>query len=637
MKIRLAIVFILITTTPMAWAQDYYFRTIEPNKDRVNTLITQTVSIDKIVGDTIYAYASYVEFERFKKLGYALDILPYPSINTKNILMATSIEEMTGWDRYPTYEVYREMMKRFEEDYPSLCKLDSIGTSVQGRQLYVVKISDNVLEDEPELEFFYTSTMHGDETTGYILMLRLIDYLLSNYGTIDRVTNLVNNIAIYVNPNANPDGSYYYGNNTVSGSRRYNANNYDLNRNFPDPRLGENPNGPYQPETLAMMDFAEERNFVLSANFHGGIELANFPWDAWKSSTNPHADHNWFKTISRRYADLAQANSPPGYFTGWDNGIAHGGDWYVVSGSRQDYMNYNHHCREITLEISDTKCPPSADLPNYWDYNKEAMLSYIELLFTGIQGVVTNTSNEPLDATITIDGHDKDNSFVTTNQTHGIYFRPIESGTWEVTYQAEGYHEQAHSITLNSIYDITSNDVVLQEKMKYDITFEIKSGDTPVPNATISLNGQTQQTDELGTSTFAEVYEGSYTVGVTHTDYNEYIDEVEVDASKAIQINLTPLGATYKVEPADTKIWPNPFSHSLNIEVSLKQSTALEVSVHNLLGQKVATIASENRIQGQHRLNWTPHTTLPAGLYLLRFTSQGHSYTQKILFAPTLP
>ncbi|MDX9771213.1 MAG: M14 family zinc carboxypeptidase, partial [Tenuifilaceae bacterium] len=148
MKIRLAIVFILITTTPMAWAQDYYFRTIEPNKDRVNTLITQTVSIDKIVGDTIYAYASYVEFERFKKLGYALDILPYPSINAKNILMATSIEEMTGWDRYPTYEVYREMMKRFEEDYPSLCKLDSIGTSVQGRQLYVVKISDNVLEDE---------------------------------------------------------------------------------------------------------------------------------------------------------------------------------------------------------------------------------------------------------------------------------------------------------------------------------------------------------------------------------------------------------------------------------------------------------------------------------------------------------
>ena len=635
MKIRLAIVFILIATTPMAWAQDYYFRAIEPNKDRVNTLITQTVSIDKIVGDTIYAYASNVEFETFKKLGYAIDILPYPSINAKSIVMANTIEDMASWDRYPTYEVYREMMKRFEEDYPNLCKLDSIGTTVQGRKLYVVKISDNVLNDEPELEFFYTSTMHGDETTGFVLMLRLIDYLLSNYGTNDRVTNLMNSIAIYINPNANPDGSYYFGNSTVSGSRRYNANSYDLNRNFPDPRLGENPNGPYQPETLAMMDFAEERNFVLSANFHGGIELANFPWDAWKSSTNPHADHTWFRTISRQYADLAQANSPAGYFTGWENGIAHGGDWYVISGSRQDYMNYNRHCREITLEISDTKCPPSDDLPNYWDYNKEAMLSYMELLFTGIQGVVTNTNNEPLEATITIEGHDRDSSFVVTNPAHGNYFRPIEIGTWEVTYQADGYHEQTHSITLNSIHDIVTNDVVLTERMKYDITFEILSGDMLIPNATITLNGQSQQTDEYGSTTFVEVFEGNHSFFITHTEYNQYNDEIEVDANKTVQINLTPLGLTYKDDYPEVRAWPNPFSHSLNIEVSLKQSITLEVSVHSLLGHKVATIANQNLTNGIQRFSWTPNPSLPAGIYLVQFNLNGRSYTQKILFAPT--
>lgn len=637
MKTRLAVVLILIATSTITRAQDYYFRIIEPNRDLVNTRITQTVSIDKIVGDTIYAYASIVEFKRFKKLGYAIDILPYPSINAKSIVMANNIEDMASWDRYPTYEVYREMMKRFEENYPNLCKLDSIGTSVQGRKLYVVKISDNVLEDEPELEFFYTSTIHGDETTGYILMLRLIDYLLSSYGTNDRVTNLVNNIAIYINPNANPDGSYYYGNNTVSGSRRYNANNYDLNRNFPDPRVGENPNGPYQPETLAMMDFAEERNFVLSANFHGGIELVNFPWDAWESSDNPHPDHNWFKTISRRYADLAQANSPAGYFTGWDNGVAHGGDWYVVEGSRQDYMNYNHHCREITIEISDTKCPSSADLPNYWDYNKEAMLTYMELLFTGIQGVVTNSNTVPLEAIITIDGHDKDNSFVSTNPANGNYFRPIESGTWDVTYQAEGYENQIHTISIENYQSKVTLDVVLEEVKKYDITFEVRSAETPIANAAINFNEQTQQSNELGTAVFTDINAGSYTLGIVHNGYNEYYDEVEVDANKTIQINLTPLGIDNNAEGHKVIVWPNPFSSSLKIETSIAQSTTLEISVHSILGQQIATIANQKMMPGNHRFEWTPSQTLPAGIYIVNIIGNGQKQTQKILFTPSAP
>jgi len=49
----------------------------------------------------------------------------------------------------------------------------------------------------------YTSSMHGDELTGYVLMLRLIDSLLSTYGTNPRVTNLVNNFEIWINPLAN--------------------------------------------------------------------------------------------------------------------------------------------------------------------------------------------------------------------------------------------------------------------------------------------------------------------------------------------------------------------------------------------------------------------------------------------------
>ncbi len=486
-------------------AQEYYFKFSEKDINKVNTVVTNTVSIDNLIGDTVYAYANQEELIQIKKLGYTLEMLPHPSSSSKNRAMATTVDGMANWDKYPTYEVYRELVKKFEQDYPELCKLDSIGTTVYGRKLYVVKISDNVLEDEAEPEFFYTSSMHGDETTGKILMLRLIDSLLTTYGKDTRITNLVNNVAIYINPNANPDGTYYGGNHSVDYATRYNGNGKDLNRNFPDPRVGENPNGTYQPETLAMMAFAESRNFVLSANFHGGIELANYPWDSWLSSTNPHPDQNWYYTVSRQYADSAQANSPSGYFTAMNNGVTHGGDWYVISGGRQDYMNYWHHCREITLEISNTKNPPSSDLPKYWNYNKEAILAYLENILTGVQGTVTNVQGDPLSAEITITGHDKDNSFVVTNSNHGNYVRMISPSTRNITYSADDYE----SLTVNGVV-VTSgetsmvNVVLGGEVANYSVSGVITDYDASeaIADAIIqitSLEGQNSTTsNEMG-------------------------------------------------------------------------------------------------------------------------------------------
>lgn len=527
-------------------AQEYYLKFSEKDIKKVNTVVTQTVSIDKLIGDTVFAYANPSELNAIRALGYSVEILPHPTSLIRDRAMATTIEQMANWDMYPTYEVYRAMMKKFEQDYPTLCKLDSIGTTVQGRKLYVVKISDNVLVDEAEPEFFYTSTMHGDETTGYVLMLRLIDYLLSNYGTDSRVTNLVNNLAIYINPNANPDGTYQGGNNTVNSSTRYNANGYDINRNFPDPRAGSNPNGPHQPETVAMMNFASSRNFLLSANFHGGIELANFPWDTWTSSTNPHADHNWFYTISRQYADFAQANSPSGYFTGENNGVTHGGDWYVVAGGRQDYMNYFHHCREVTLEISNTKNPNSSNLPNYWNYNQEAMLSYMEWLYTGIQGTVKDEEGNPLSAVITIVGHDKDNSNVVTNPLYGNYIRMIAPGTYNVTYSAEGYINQTHTITVNTYTSLVIKDVVLVQAEQTSLSGMVADDETGIPiiGAKIEMLNTSitpVYTNSLGEYFFTSIPENSYQIRVSKDGYfSQITNQILTGESNTLNFSLVP-------------------------------------------------------------------------------------------------
>ncbi len=178
--------------------------------------LSTVISIDNVKIDTVIAYANKNEFEAFLKTGYNYMLLPHPNENFYPSML--TLEELKGqksWDAYPTYEAYISIMEQFQTDFPDICQVYSIGSSVEGRELLVAKITDNVNIDENEPEFLYTSTMHGNELVGYVLMLRLIDSLLTSYGTDPRITNLVNNIEIYINPNANPDGTYAGGNNTV--------------------------------------------------------------------------------------------------------------------------------------------------------------------------------------------------------------------------------------------------------------------------------------------------------------------------------------------------------------------------------------------------------------------------------------
>ncbi|MGM0651011.1 MAG: M14 family zinc carboxypeptidase, partial [Bacteroidota bacterium] len=431
---------------------EFYF-TFSCDDPQVIQELNEVLSFDKRVGSTFYAYAlDEASWEAF--LSYDLKFQPVESYydQTKALTMATTVDQMSNWDRYPTHDVYVQMMNDFVTDYPDLCALETIGQSVNGVNLIAVRISDNVNTDEDEPEFFWTNTMHGDELAGYVLSLRFADYLLSNYGTDPQVTLLVDETEIYINPLANPDGTFNNspGYDDVSGSVRANANGVDLNRNFPDQEDGENPDGnPTQTETQLMIDYANLHDFVMSANTHGGAELVNYPWDNWTTAENAHADDTWWQHVSWIYANNAQNDSPTGYFTD-EGGVTEGGDWYVITGSRQDYMNYFQQCRETTIEYSTQKQLDVAELPNWWNYNRQAMLDYTEQVLYGFRGIVTDAcSGDPLgDVRVEISGHDQDSSHVYSSAPVGNYHRPIYEGTWDVTFSKPGYQSQTHSVSV---------------------------------------------------------------------------------------------------------------------------------------------------------------------------------------------
>ncbi len=421
---------------------EVYFR-FEYGKTVDLHFLTNIISIDNITSDDwIYAYSDKKGFEGFLEQKIDYEILPHPgSLINPEMKSKVDIKSINDWDFYPTYEAYIDLMNQFEQDYPDLCDVFSIGTTVQGRQLKIAKLSANVNIQENEPRFLYTSSIHGDEITGYILMLRLIDYLLKNYNSDEQVTNLLKNMEIWINPLANPDGTYAGGNGSVLNAKRFNANNVDLNRNYPDPQNGPHPDGEaWQTETIEFMELADSVSFIMSANFHGGQEVFNYPWDTWSKL---HPDDEWWKLVGREWADTVHANAPVGYFTYLNNGITNGYEWYEVNGGRQDYMNYFHHCREVTLEISNIKILPENLLPDYWDYNYRSFLNYMNQGLYGIAGIITDSgSGLPLKATVTVLDHDADGSWILSDSITGGYFRPLLEGSYSISYSAPNYVTQ---------------------------------------------------------------------------------------------------------------------------------------------------------------------------------------------------
>lgn len=414
---------------------EVYFRFALPEKSTVNAL-SRVISIDNVKDGYVYAYANLNEFTKFLNFKLDYTALPHPG-DVADVKMAASVEDVNAWDAYPTYDAYVTMMTQFQTTYPNLCKIIEIGTTVQGRKLLMAKISNNVNGTDPKPNFMFTSSIHGDETTGYVLMLRLIDYLLS-HASDAQVANILSNLNVWINPLANPDGTYKSGNSSVSGAVRYNGNSVDVNRNFPDLLGGQHPDGnAWQPEALAMMSLGAKYRFVISANFHGGVEVLNYPYDCQQKL---HPDDAWFQKICRAYADTVHKYAASGYLTYLNNGITNGWDWYEVYGGRQDYFTIFLHGREVTMEISNTKLLPASQLPAHWEYHWRSFLQYMENVVFSLRGTVTSaTTGQPLKATITIQNHDFDGSEVMTDSSSGTYVRMIVPGTYTMVVSADGY------------------------------------------------------------------------------------------------------------------------------------------------------------------------------------------------------
>ena len=440
-----------------------YVTTHVSSKAEVNAL-ARNISVDNCPFDertglyNVRIYLSRHEYSDFLAQNLPFEIIPVAEMRP-GMVATTLTELMTNWNQYPSYDVYEEIMQHFQTNFPNLCKIDTILEATPCTQrphkLLAAHISTTLNQPADKPAFLYTSTMHGDEVVGYYMMIRLIDFILNN-PTDPQVQAVLQNVDLYICPLENPDGTYHSSNTQISenASQRANWNNVDMNRNYPF-LPGVTGSANVQPETQAYINWVSDKHFVMSANFHGGAELTNFPWDAWKSSTRTHADDAWFRYICQNYVNTCQSydNSYMVGETAYQPGcgsVTEGGDWYEIPGSRQDYMNYYQHCREVTMEVHFSKVVTSnSELPTYWTNSKEALLNYIMECTYGFRGLVTDAvTGEPIDgAKIFIRDHDTFNSEVYSHLPLGTYYRPIKAGTYTVEVSADCYETQTFTVT----------------------------------------------------------------------------------------------------------------------------------------------------------------------------------------------
>ena len=307
-------------------------------------------------------------------------------------VITSSVEALKGQYRgqYHSYDEVTQILRNYVSSYPSICRLDSIGPSYEGRWVYVLKISDEPqLEDSTEPGILFDALHHSREWATIETILFYADTLTSGYGTDPTITALVDSNQIWLIPIVNVDGYVY----------DYPAQNYwrktrepyggaigtDPNRNY-NGALNADPHGDWcsvppngqitnypSSQTFcgaysgfadivdAMMKFHREHDVNANISYHSYAEEVIWPWAYTSSTTHKQTPD------SIPYEQTAQAiasrihSMGSGYYQAT-------GSLYPNTGTTRTWVyGYHHYIKgssslSFTIEIGTSFYQPSSDL-----------------------------------------------------------------------------------------------------------------------------------------------------------------------------------------------------------------------------------------------------------------------------------
>ncbi|MEX0996323.1 MAG: M14 family zinc carboxypeptidase [Flavobacteriaceae bacterium] len=312
MKSKISLSVLIFCLSYISISQEIYSKIGVPitNKKTIETLKTLSIPLDhlQIEDQHLILYVNQDEIVRLNQHNALFEvIIPDYREYYQKMLKEDSIK-MSSMNRSNTqgggfglgsmggFYTLSEVEDKLDEmyaNYPSLITQKvSIGTTFEGREIWMVKISDNPTVNEAEPKAYFDALHHAREPLSMSVALNYMFWLLENYGIDEQVTYLLDNRELYFVPIVNPDG-YEYNRLTepngggfwrknrkiISGSSCIGIDlnrNYDITFGFDDFCSSPNPcsdiyRGEFvfsEEETIAVRDFVTQINPASSFTIH---------------------------------------------------------------------------------------------------------------------------------------------------------------------------------------------------------------------------------------------------------------------------------------------------------------------------------------------------------------------------------
>ncbi|WP_062345747.1 M14 family metallopeptidase [Herbidospora yilanensis] len=408
MKQRLTVVLtliVLVLTTGLTSAgagaepppnRQYTVEGVSTQEQR--TAVARTgAAIDEVAADRIVVTATSEEVAAIRALGHTVKAAP----NRLAPAVPQPLDFPAADSAYHNFAELNSVVNAALSAHPSIIRKVSIGTSYEGRELFAVKISDNVATDENEPEVLFTHSQHAREHLTVEMAVYLLNLLTDSYGSDSRITDIVNSREIWIIPNMNPDGSEY---DIATGSYRSwrknrqpnsgsSAIGTDLNRNWAynwgccggssgttSSETYRGPSAESAPEVRAVSDFVRGRvvggvqQIKAHIDWHSYGELILWPYGYTTANTAPGLTQ-----------DDRDAHAVLGQQMAATNGYTpeQASDLYITDGSIDDWMWGTHKIFSYTFEMYPVASnpgfyPPDEAIVPQTTRNREATLLLLE-------------------------------------------------------------------------------------------------------------------------------------------------------------------------------------------------------------------------------------------------------------------
>ncbi len=492
---------------------------------------------------------------------------------------AEVIEDLNAAEGRPIagYREYDELvadLEQYANDYPEICQLYDIGDSwgIEYAQdgysyyddfqheIWAMKVSDNVNESEDEPAIYYLGAHHSREPISTEVCMTVLDYILTNYGIDDQITNDVDTKEIWFVPRVNPNGAkivldqtdIWWRKNIRDNNNNHNFNSdyetgtgddgVDLNRNygFAWGNVGstDNPNGSTyhgpeefsEPETQAVRDLINSRHFVAGISYHTHGELVLAPYGYGNDIYPPDAD-----AIMDLCENVAENIDAVGYghYTPQYSYVL-----YPTMGGLDDWAYGVHGIFGYTVEMATEFIPSASEIPGICNDNLPGALELLHRIdYNTITGIITDANTgQPMVGEIFIDGIDNTGEYrdpYKSDEEFGRYYRMVMPGAYNVTYSVYGYQPVTQVIVVND-NEVVTNDVSLVPSTTTDFHGIVRSGQTfaPVAGAEVTLHGTPFEpviTDANGEFSFDGVAKGTFTVTAAADGFGLTTREIDLN------------------------------------------------------------------------------------------------------------